>query len=78
MAEAQVDGFACELVFAAMGGDMRSSSRAYFLDEDGYWYCIDPPEQMHQRVMNWRRTDPERKLTPGRREEIKQSLRRAW
>lgn len=54
MNTAKPDGTICELLFQDMKGEWQSDKFRYFMDYDGKWYRIDPPEEVHKRPMNWR------------------------
>ncbi|MFU0504027.1 hypothetical protein [Pseudaminobacter sp. NGMCC 1.201702] len=54
MAEAAPDGTVCELLFNDMVGSFDAGPNRYFLDLDGDWYRIDPPERVYTAPMNWR------------------------
>ena len=71
MSTAKPDGTVCELLFNDMKGDYRVDSH-YFLDTDGKWYRINPPEKVSiATIMN--RRPAWTKLSPGRRANIKRT-----
>lgn len=71
MTEAKPDGTVCELLFNDLAGDFPAETCRYFLDPDGSWYRIDPPEKVWPwpSPMNWRPAFA--KLTPERRHYLK-------
>ena len=74
MCEAKPDGTVCELLFNDMVGSFTADPFRYFLDHDGRWYRIDPPEPCQFSPMNWRPAFA--RLTPERRHFLKQQARR--
>lgn len=79
MKTAKPDGTICELLFADMKGEFDAGDRKFFMDHDGKWYMIDPPERVYKPAMNWRPAYV--KLTPEKRAYIKRkanSWRKAW
>jgi hypothetical protein len=75
MKDARPDGTICELLFNDMVGDFPTALH-YFLDADGSWYRIDPPEQVSPwpYPMNWRPAYV--KMTPERRAVVKRRAQR--
>ncbi len=54
MCDAKPDGTVCELLFCNLVGSFDADHRRYFLDLDGRWYQVDPPERVNAVPMNWR------------------------
>ena len=76
MCEAKPDGTVCELLFSDLVGSFEADPFRYFLDHDGCWYRIDPPERVYSAPspINWR---PARaRITTERRHYLKQQARR--
>ncbi len=69
ISSAKADGTICELRFNDMAGDFPVDHH-YFLDGDGVWYRISPPEKVFwPRPIEWRPAYVQ--LTPERRNYIK-------
>lgn len=69
LSSAKADGTICELRFNDMAGDFPVDHH-YFLDSDGEWYRISPPEKVSwPRPIEWRPAYVQ--LTPERRSYIK-------
>ncbi|TIP80115.1 MAG: hypothetical protein E5X63_32455 [Mesorhizobium sp.] len=67
------DGLICELLFADLVGDYDTPAFQFFLDSDGDWYRLDPPERLpgyQPMPINWRPAYV--RMTPERRSVIKQ------
>lgn len=59
----------CDLLFNDMAGDYPVEERQYFLDADGTWYQLDPPQRIWRKPINWRPAYV--KATPEKRRLIK-------
>ena len=73
MCDARPDGTVCELLFCDLVGSFDADHRRYFLDPDGRWYQVDPPELVCATPMNWRPSYA--RLTVERRHYVKQQVR---
>jgi hypothetical protein len=69
MHKAKPGGLICELLFDDMAGHFETEEKQYFLDHDGSWYRLDPPERIYPVPMNWRPAYVQ--LTPERRALLK-------
>lgn len=70
------DGLICELLFNDLVGEYATPAFQFFMDTDGSWYRIDPPERLpfwQPMPINWRpayvRMTPERRAVIKRRAE---------
>lgn len=69
LSTARADGTICELRFNDMMGDYPVDHQ-YFLDSDGHWYRINPPDiAISPRPIEWRPAYV--RLSPERRSYIK-------
>jgi hypothetical protein len=65
-------GFICDLLFDDMAGHFATEGYKYFLDADGCWFQISPPERFlawWRKPINWRPSYV--RLTPERRNLVK-------